>query len=234
MTKESDRIIKDINKELKKLTDVCVDEVSNREFSKKSKLPYKLASFIYSMSWRMKECGEAALMLIDCDMVHPSLTLIRCSLENAGIMYSASKIVEEAVGLEELPEDTDAKLMRLLFANKYWKEEQSEHDLEYRAERVATYIDAMDMDYPGVKKYYHYLCEFVHTNSDGVGQSYSYLDEINDKTYYGPQLNENHSLFPAFVITLQLALTIYNNQVQFVNDNFEQFVILCDKSIDKQ
>ena len=234
MTQESKDIIKEIHEELEELTLVCVDEIENRQFSRKSKLPFKLATFVYALSWRMKECCEAALKLIECGLVHSSLMLIRGSLENASILYYARKVVEETVTADTLLEDTDDKLMSLRFANKYWEEERGERDSEYRAKTVKFYNDLMDAEYPGSARSYHLLCEFVHTNSDGVGESFSLLDEGNDKIYFGPQLNEDHSLSPAFVSTLQLALYIYNNQVHFIDDHFDTFIERCDEDIESK
>ena len=155
--------------------------------------------------------------------------LIRSSLENASILYYARKVVEEAIAADALPEDTDNKLMSLRFANKYWEDERSDHDTEYRAKTVKFYNDLMDAEYPGVARYYHNLCEFVHTDSDGVGQNFSLLDEEKDKTYFGPQLNVDHSLFPAFVITLQLALRIFNNQIHYIDDHLDMFIGKCEE-----
>lgn len=233
MTQEYRDIINGIHKELEELSQVCVEEINNKQFSRKSKLPFKLATFVYALSWRMKECSEAALKLVEYGFVHSSLMLIRSSLENASILFYARTVVEEAVSSNTFPDDIDKKLMSLRFANKYWEEERSEHDAEYRAKTVKFYNDLMETEYPGVAKYYHYLCEFVHTNSDGVGQSFSLLDEDNDKTFFGPQLNEDYCLFSAFVITLQLALHIFNNQVHYIDEHLEEFIKKCDEDIDR-
>lgn len=234
MTKKNKDIINDIHKGLEELAHVCVEEINNKQFSQKSKLPFKVATFVYALSWRMKECSEAALKLIDCGFVHSALMLIRNSLENVSILYYVRKIVEETVTADILPDDTDNKLMCLRFANKYWEDECSEHDNEYRAKTVKFYNDQLDKEYPGVARYYHDLCEFVHTNSDGVGQSFSLLDEKHHKTFFGPQLHENHPLFTAFIITLQLALRIFNDQIYYINGHFDEFVDRCNEDIDRR
>lgn len=234
MTQESRDIINGIHKELEELSQACLEEINNKQFSRKSKLPFKLAAFVYALSWRMKECSEAALKLVECSFIHSSLMLIRSSLENASILFYTRKVVEEVISANTFPEDIDKKLMSLRFANKYWEEERSEHDAEYRAKTVKFYNDQMETEYPEVAKYYHFLCEFVHTNSDGVGQSFSLLDENNDKTFFGPQLNEDHFLFSAFVITLQLALHIFTNQVHYIDEHFEEFIKKCDEDIDRK
>lgn len=234
MTPKSKDIINDIHKELEELSQVCVEEINNNQFSRRSKLPFKLATFVYALSWRMKECSEAALKMIDWRFVHSALMLIRNSLENASILYYARKILEETVSADILPDDTDNKLMCLQFANKYWEDECTEHDNEYRAKPVKFYYNQLEKEYPGVARYYHNLCEFVHTNSDGVGQSFSLLDENHHKTFFGPQLHEDHPLFPAFLLTLQLALRIFNDQIYYINDHFDEFVDRCNEDIDRK
>ena len=73
MTQDSKDIINDIHEELEELSLVCIEEIENRQFSRKSKLPFKLATFVYAMSWRMKECSDGALKLIESGFVYSAL-----------------------------------------------------------------------------------------------------------------------------------------------------------------
>lgn len=83
-------------------------------------------------------------------------------------------------------------------------------------------------------RYYSYLCEFVHPNYDGVSQSYSVLHIDEDYTTFGPNLKSSHELYDSFTITLVLALSIYLNQIQSIEDNLENFIHLCDIDIVKK
>lgn len=234
MTKEAEKILKDIRSELCMLSSSCITEISNRQLSAKSKLPYKLSAFLYSLCWRIKESSEAALQLISAGFVQPSLMQIRSSIEIASMAFHLRAVVEDVVNIDSLPTETDSEPMKLLFANRYEPEEQSEYDSEFRARKISFYNDKLEQQYPGIKRYYHLLSEFVHVNSDGTLQSYSELDIENDKTTFGPVLNENHGLFPAFVITLQLTLTIFNEQTQFIFTHLGEFVKVCEKDIDSR
>lgn len=127
--------------------------------------------------------------------------------------------------------------MRLLFANNYRKDDpftDPNEDDRLKAERIGKHVKRAEEVCPGFQRYYSYLCEFVHPNYDGVSQSYSDLHFETGKTDFGPRLNSSHELYNAFTITLVLALTVYLRQIEFIEDNLEDFVHLCDIDIVKQ
>ena len=69
--------------------------------------------------------------------------------------------------------------------------------------------------------------------SDGVGQSYSTPHFEEEYTNFGPLLNAEHCLFDAFTITLVLALQIYLEQIESIDEKLEDFIHLCDIDIVK-
>lgn len=211
----------------------CVSAMSNREYSNLSKLPYKVMTFVNSMNWRMKECAESAILLLESNYTHPSLMLIRSAMENAAIIVKLADIVADVIERKEIVDADDEDLMRLLFANNYRKDEPiiGEYDECYKAERIGKHVKRADELYPGFKRYYGYLCEFVHPNYDGVKLSYSLLNIEEGYTDFGPQLNPTFGLYNAFTITLVLALRIYVDQVTYVDDNLNDFINLCDIDI---
>lgn len=214
----------------------CVKSMHNREYSNLSKLPYKLMAFVNSMNWRMKECAEAAILLLESDYTHPALMLIRSSMENAAITVKLADVVGEVVERKKVTDDDD-KLMRLLFANNYRKDDlfmDSDEDDRLKAERIGKHVKRAEEECPGFQRYYSYLCEFVHPNYDGVSQSYSLLHIKDGKTDFGPRLNSAHELYNAFTITLVLALTVYLRQIEYIDDNLVDFINLCDVDIIKQ
>lgn len=214
----------------------CVSAMSNREYSNLSKLPYKVMTFVNSMNWRMKECAESAILLLESNYTHPSLMLIRSAMENAAIIVKLADIVADVIERKEIVDADDEDLMRLLFANNYRKDEPiiGEYDECYKAERIGKHVKRADELYPGFKRYYGYLCEFVHPNYDGVNLSYSLLNIEEGYTDFGPQLNPTFGLYNAFTITLVLALSIYVDQVTSIDDNLDDFIHLCDIDIIKQ
>ena len=219
---------------IKELTAHCVTSMHNREYSYFSKLPYKVMAFVNSMNWRMKECAEAAIQLLESDLTHPALMLIRSSMENAAITIKLADVVDDVVERKQVTDADDEKLMRILFANNYRKDDpftDPNEDERLKAERIGKHVKRAEEECPGFQRYYSYLCEFVHPNYDGVSQSYSLLHIEDGKTDFGPRLNSAHELYNAFTITLVLALTVYLRQIEFIDDNLGNFIHLCDIDI---
>lgn len=227
--------IKEAKELLKKLSKLCVDRMENKKYSNLSKLPYKVMAFLNSMNWRMKECAEAAIMLLEADLTHPSLMLIRGTMENAAITIKMADIVGGVVERQAVEQSDDDELMRVLFGNNYRKDEPfaDPDDDRFKAERIGKHVKRAEELYPGFQRYYGYLCEFVHPNSDGVEQSFSHLHIEDGFTDFGPQLNQEHELYNAFTITLVLALTIYLEQIESIESNLQHFLNLCDIDIVK-
>ena len=229
--------ISEAKKLIKELSKHCVTSMHNREYSNFSKFSYKVMAFVNSMNWRMKECAEAAIQLLESDYTHPALMLIRSSMENAAITVKLADVVGEVVERKQVIDADDEKLMRLLFANNYRKDDpftDPNEDDRLKTERIGKQVKRAEEVCPGFQRYYSYLCEFVHPNYDGVSQSYSDLHIETGKTDFGPRLNSSHELYNAFTITLVLALTVYLRQIEFIDENLEDFVHLCDIDIVKQ
>lgn len=221
---------------LMKISEHCENSMQNKEYSNLSKLPYKVMTFVNSMNWRMKECGEAALLLLESDYTHPALMLIRSAMENAAIIIRLADVIDDVIERKNVSAEIDKKLMLLLFGNNYRKDDPFTgiDDKLYKAERIGKHVKRAEILYPGFQRYYSYLCEFVHPNYDGVSQSYSVLHIDEDYTTFGPNLKSNHELYDAFTITLVLALSIYLDQIQSIEDNLENFIHLCDIDIVKK
>lgn len=214
----------------------CVTTMQNKEYSNLSKLPFKVMTFVNAMNWRMKECAEAAVLLFESDLTHPALMLVRSAMENAAITIKLADIVQAVVERKRVVKDDDDQLMRLLFGNNYSKDDPfiEPDDELLKAERIGKHVKRAERSYPGFKQYYSYLCEFVHPNSDGVGQSFSMLCIEENTTVFGPMLKSSHELYDAFTITLVLALSIYIEQINYIDDRLDLFIHLCDIDIVKK
>lgn len=220
---------------IEKLSKHCVETMPNKEFSNLSKLPWKVMLYVNSMNWRMKESSEAAILLMESDLTHPSLMLIRSCMENAAIIIKLADIIRTVIERKRVLDSDDEDLMRLLFANNYPKDAPNAEpdDKRFKADRIGIHVTRANELYPGFKSYYKSLCEFVHPNSDGVGQSYSMPHFVEGYTSFGPVLNSGHKLYDAFTITLVLALQIYLDQINSIDSNLEDFIHLCDIDIVK-
>lgn len=214
----------------------CVAGMPNKEYSNLSKLPYKVMTFVNAMNWRMKECAEAAVLLFESDLTHPALMLVRSAMENAAITITLADVVYEVVDRKKVLKEDDDRLMRILFGNNYPKDDPftEPYDDRLKAERIGKHVRRADDLYPRFREYYSNLCEYVHPNYDGVSQSFSLLRFEEDKTDFGPMLNKTHALYDAFTITLVLALHIYLEQLDSIDDNIQNFIHLCDIDIVKQ
>lgn len=211
----------------------CICSMPNKEQSNLSKLPFKVMTFVNAMNWRMKECAEAAVNLLELDYTHPALMLIRGAMENSAITLKLADVVDAVVNRKAVERTDDDELMRILFGNNYRKDDPFTEleDERLKADRIGKHIRRADEAYPGFQRYYSYLCEFVHPNSDGVRQSYSDLHIEEGYTEFGPQLNFSHGLYEAFTITLVLSLTIYLEQVKYIESHLEEFARICDIAI---
>lgn len=218
------------------LSKQCVAGIPNKEYSNLSKLPYKVMTFVNAMNWRMKECAEAAVLLFESDLTHPALMLVRSAMENAAITITLADVVNEVVDRKKVVKEDDDRLMRILFGNNYPKDDPftESYDDRLKAERIGKHVRRADELYPHFREYYSSLCEYVHPNYDGVSQSFSNLHIEEDKTDFGPMLNCNYRLFDAFTITLVLALHIYLEQLDSIEDNLEDFIHLSDIDIVKK
>lgn len=223
---------------INELRTICKISMYNREYSPIAKPPYKVMLFVNSMNWRMLECSEAALLLMKDDLIIPSSSLIRACWENMAITFDLKKVVEKYSHEDITSKEVDNTLMRILHANRFESENRYVGDdtfvlfKEYKATNILTLITKIEKAYPQTKDFYTTLCEFVHPNGDAVCGSYSQLDEIKDYTYFGSQQTKDTELFPAFITTLSVSISlflsfiedIHNNIVAFTN-NYEKYLL---------
>lgn len=224
----------------------CHDKVPCRKYSMQAKYPSKVVWFIEAMNWRIKECCEGAVILLDANLVIPSAALIRSALENLAILHKMKKMVIETVCNNTISNDLDKELMRFLFANKYKKGvfvDDNTYELfhQYQPDTVALLMDGLDEDVGiltkgqiSIKKFYSNLCEFVHTNTDGIMGAYSDLDEDNEMINFGPQITPSHPLYDAFPLTLLVALDLYIVDMRSIYDNLPEFTKVCEEKLKRQ
>ena len=141
--------MEEIKKIIKELESICADNMPERYYSNTSKYPYKLMHFLNSLNLRMKECSESAVILLEQGFTLPALVLIRTMMENTALLFDAYKLVKTTIDSDEINEDTDPKLMQLMFANQYPKESCEPSDLELRATRIGVLNSQIDDDFPG-------------------------------------------------------------------------------------
>ena len=177
--------IKECDKYILKLKSHCVGEMFSREYSWRAKHPFKVMSYVNAMTWRMYDMSCAAIALFKQNKIIPALCLVRAGWENMVAIYELKELILNCCEKKTLDSNADNILMRLLYSNRYDKdnrymsEEFYEQFKEYRAKNILTLVQKLEKDYPQVKDIYSEMCEFVHPNGNGVCGSYSYLDEAN-------------------------------------------------------
>ena len=111
------------------------------------------------------------------------------------LTYELAQIVNSSREDQSIAENLDDSLMCLQFANRFDKgnryvsEEHYESFKDYKAKNILTFVQKVEKAFPQTKDFYSTICEFVHPNGDGVGGSYSKLEEETDTTFFGPRFN---------------------------------------------
>ena len=229
--------LKECESFVKELRGHLVATMYNRQYSPKAKDPYKVMSFVNAMSWRVYETAKGALSLIRQDLIVPSLCLVRAVWEDMVVTYELTMLVKICCDNQLITDDVDDTLMRICFANRFDKnnrfvgESHYESFKEYQAKSILTLVGKVEKAFPETKDFYSTICEFVHPNGDGVGGSYSKLDEDSNITNYGPQIDENSELFPPFITTLSCAVMLYLRFLESIENNIVEFAKLCEDSL---
>ena len=218
------------------LLERCYEGTDNFEWSRISKLPLKVVNVLQPMTWRMRDAEEAARLLIDKNYIHPSAIMIRSAMENTAFLHVLGNIVENVVEAGKVLEDTDKKLMDMSFGNKYRKgeyiaDEVYESMSGHKALRTGEIMDEIEKKYPSYYSMYRSLCEFVHTNTDGVQGCYSKLDIETHTTSYGKMLTKESAIFPAIESSIVLALAIFKERYDAITQNLNDFIEICEKDI---
>lgn len=151
--------------------------------------------------------------------------------------FELKELVQLCCEQKALPCDVDETLMRILYSNRYDKDnrymggEHYENFKEYKAKNILTLVQKLEKRYPQAKDFYSTICEFIHPNGDGVGGSYSHLDESTQSVSFGPQFSRESQLFPAFITTLSCSIDLYLKFMESIEDNIMVFSQLCEKSL---
>lgn len=233
-------LIKECSAYINRLRKQCVNQMYNREYSPIAKHPFKVMSFVNAMNWRMYETSRGAVKLMKQDIIIPSLCLVRAAWEDMALTYELTQLIKNSCETHTIADDLDDSLMCIQFANRFDKdnryvsEEHYESFKDYKAKNILTLVQKIEKAFPQTKDFYSTICEFVHPNGDGVGGSYSKLEEKTDTTFYGPQFNRESEMFPAFITTLSCALMLYLQFVEFINDSVTEFAKLCEESMKKK
>jgi hypothetical protein len=166
---------------------------------------------------------EAIDILIKNNHVVPSLPLIRALFENIAISNRIVSAIENSLLSNKLVENFDDLITIISFGTRYDGEDMSIN--------ILTQIDNLDKKYKGIKKSYNSLCEFVHPNWDGVGGSYSELNENDNTTEILKLITTEHLIFEMFESYFLLCMEIHIFLTKYIISNLKDFAVLCEANI---
>lgn len=228
--------IKECETYIVELKQLCKDSMFSREYSWRSKTPFKVMLYVNAMTWRMYDMSCAAITLLKQGKLIPALCVVRACWENMVATYELRELVSDCCEKQAI-DSIDDNLMRLLYSNRYDKdnryvgEEHFEQFKEYKAKNILTIVQKLEKAYPKAKDIYSVICEFVHPNGDGVCGSYSYLDESSHTVFFGLQFRQESSLFPAFITTLSCSIDLYIMFIESIKESIIEFSQLCEDSL---
>lgn len=232
--KTTEELLKECSEYISKLKEHCVDRMFVREYSWRAKHPFKVMSYVNAMTWRMYDMSSSALLLMSLDALIPSLCLVRACWENMVAMYELKTLIQDCCKQKAITDSVDETLMRLLYSNRYDKDNRYvgidyyDQFKDYKAKNILTLVRKLEIDYPETKDFYSTICEFVHPNGDGVGGSYSFIDETTHTVNFGPQSRCLSELFPAFITTLSCSIALYLQFIESIKEVITDFSRLCE------
>lgn len=215
----------DIQSKIDEIRSLKNDRIDHFQYSRKATIPFKVHSFIETMNLRMSDFCDATNLLIRSDHIIPSLNLIRTLFENVAITHRVCSAMVNSFKVNRLTENFNDLIEKLFLGTRY--------DEEIQAINILTCIDKLDKEYNGYREYYDALCEFVHPNWDGVGGSYSNLNEQGRVTDIQKIITIEHPLYKWFECCFLLCMTVHLDCYKYVKSNLPLFATLCEKELVK-
>lgn len=215
---KNEKLIEELEKEISKLDTLLIVGFDGRELSKTSKLPYKLSSIIYSLTYRGQELASGAISLYKKSNYLSSAILIRSLMETSSILFHVESKIKKSI--EDFEIDlVDQYLMKISLGSKNQKS-------DYNILNCITAIDLVDKKkYDNYRKMYDQLSEYAHPNWSGTAGFFSKIKSEGIKSF-GKNIGFKNPfiiIFP-FAISLQILLDSYNN----LSDMMPKFINKCE------
>lgn len=180
-----------------------------------SKLPFKLLSVREPLLFRIVDLSEASLLLCREDRPVGAAVLARAVMESAAALYVLAEMVSRVVDTNEVG-TFDETVTRMLFGSRNEK-------TPAEAINVLSYIDKMDKEFVGLRRWYNNLSEIAHPNYAGVMALYAEVDRERYIVEIGPseRLKSLGSkvVVPALCSCLKICLH-YRSKIEEILENF--------------
>ena len=221
MEESLESLMEEIRGRLKLLESSRPSRVDPMAVSQSAKLPFKALSYREALIWRMEELSRGAFECFENDKLASAILLTRAAVEtSAALWYLCAKfndtVQSGAVG------DIDDYLMKLIMGSKI------DPDL-MKAINVLTFVDRVDKDIRGFRHQYDILSEFAHPNWAGTTGLYCKVDLGNFWTDLGSR--DNNGPKRVGVISLSVALGMFESSYNSIADLMSAFIALCEKEL---
>lgn len=148
-----------------------------KEFTSKSKVPWKAVTFGEVLLHRMSDLTEIALELYERDCRMSAFIQTRAVVETTAMFFWLHKKCQDFIKAPD-PGTLNEFLDKGLLGSRDGQTAVSAHS-------ILTAVDHADKEYESLRKMYDTLCEFTHPNYGGVLGAYSKIDQDQRVIHFG-------------------------------------------------
>lgn len=159
------------------ITECLPKEVDARAFTLESKIPFKATSLCEVLIHRIAELASIAVDLYEKDKLVSAFVITRAVIETVAMIYWLHEKVAEFLVSKDIQE-LDEFLTRAMLGSR-------DGTTNLESYNVLTAVDRADKEFPGFRKSYDHLCEFIHPNWCGALGSYGKIDRERFKLRLG-------------------------------------------------
>jgi hypothetical protein len=194
-----------------------------RVFSKRAKIPFKVALHRDSLMWRIEELGRASLDCYDRDQHTAAILLVRGTMESVAMLWMLHGLVKGYQGGD--PDRLDMKLMRLVLGSKARADRPDPVQVLVAIRKISktlTHFEAL----------YNDLSEYAHPNDAGTASSFARIDPRGTQAIFDAA-GENAArrawlLIESLATTLMLVMPLYDD----IASSWLRFVEKCEADIE--
>lgn len=151
-------------------------KIDGPSMSPSSKVPFKVALFRETLAFRIVELGRAGIYHLSREQeLVAGILMARAAVETAASCWHLKEQVSKALSVQSL-DRLGQETNRLLLGTRVDVEALKEANIK-AAVNVLTLVDAVNVEFPGLRYNYDQLSEFCHPNWSGTTGAYSTFDE---------------------------------------------------------
>ena len=189
-----------------------------------AKVPFKVLTIKEIYLHRTYDFAISSRLLLKENRLVPAILLVRSIMETNSIFYRINELSSNAIK-QKNPDELDDEAMIVLCGTRDADEK------EYKAKNILGYIDKIQKSYVDYRYIYDSLSEFVHPNHDGCLGTYGQIDETNNITNLGFDLEYNDLFYFDTVRFLLLNLDLFINEYDKCDEMLPDLIKLCEEKL---